>query len=44
MYVAFDTSKYFVVFTTDKGLLTVSGCKKHKIGGMPILIIVLRQD
>jgi len=34
-----DSNKYFIIFTTNKGLKSIIECKKLKIGGEPVLII-----
>ena len=34
-----DSTKTFVIFSTNKGLKTIIDCKKLKIGGEPFLII-----
>lgn len=34
-----DTSKNFIIFSTNKGLKTINSCKKLKIGGEPFIII-----
>jgi small subunit ribosomal protein S8 len=34
-----DSSKTFIIFTTNKGLKTISQCKKDKIGGEPLVVI-----
>jgi len=34
-----DSSKLFVIFSTDKGLKSITQCKKLKIGGEPVLTI-----
>ena len=34
-----DSSKTFIVFSTNKGLKTINQCKKDKIGGEPFVII-----
>ena len=34
-----DSSKNFIIFSTNKGLQTIDSCKKLKIGGEPILVI-----
>lgn len=34
-----DSSKNFVIFSTNEGLKTINECKKLRIGGEPILII-----
>jgi small subunit ribosomal protein S8 len=34
-----DSSKSFIIFSTDKGLKSIIDCKKLKIGGEPFIII-----
>jgi small subunit ribosomal protein S8 len=34
-----DTSKTFLIISTDKGLKTLTDCKKLKLGGEPFLIV-----
>lgn len=34
-----DSSKTFIIFSTNKGLRTIGQCKKDKIGGEPLVII-----
>lgn len=34
-----DSSKNFIIFSTNKGLKTIESCKKLKIGGEPFIII-----
>ena len=34
-----DSTKHFIIFSTNKGLKTVENCKKLKIGGEPFIII-----
>jgi small subunit ribosomal protein S8 len=34
-----DSCKTFIIFSTDKGLKSISECKKSKIGGEPLIII-----
>ncbi len=34
-----DSSKSFIIFSTNKGLKSILECKKLKIGGEPIIII-----
>jgi len=34
-----DSSKTFIIFSTNKGLKSINECKKNKIGGEPLLII-----
>lgn len=34
-----NSNKIFVIFSTTKGLKTIYECKKHKIGGEPIVIV-----
>ena len=34
-----DSTKNFIIFSTNKGLKTIIDCKKLKIGGEPFLII-----
>jgi len=34
-----DSDKNFLIFSTNKGLQTIEGCKKLKIGGEPFVII-----
>ena len=34
-----DSSKFFIIFSTNKGIKSLIECKKLKIGGEPILII-----
>ena len=34
-----DSSKSFIIFSTNKGLKSIIECKKLKIGGEPLIII-----
>ncbi len=34
-----DSSKLFIIFSTNKGLKSINQCKKHNLGGEPLLII-----
>ena len=34
-----DSSKTFIIFSTNKGLKTLSECKKLKLGGEPLITI-----
>jgi len=34
-----DSSKNFIIFSTHKGLQTITACKKLKIGGEPFILI-----
>jgi small subunit ribosomal protein S8 len=34
-----DSSKNLIIFSTNKGLKTITDCKKLKIGGEPFIII-----
>ena len=34
-----NSNKTFIIFTTNKGLLTIVNCKKLKVGGEPLVII-----
>lgn len=34
-----DSSKTFIIFSTNKGLKTINQCKKDKIGGEPLVVI-----
>ena len=34
-----DSSKTFIVFSTNKGLRTINQCKKDRIGGEPLVVI-----
>lgn len=34
-----DSSKIFIIFSTNKGLKSIFECKKEKIGGEPIVLI-----
>ena len=34
-----DSSKLFIIFSTNKGLKSITQCKKLKIGGEPLLVI-----
>jgi small subunit ribosomal protein S8 len=34
-----NSNKTFIIFTTNKGLLTIVDCKKLKIGGEPLVVI-----
>lgn len=34
-----DSSKTFIIFSTNKGLKTINQCKKDKIGGEPFVVI-----
>lgn len=34
-----DSSKNFIIFSTNKGLKTIIDCKRLKIGGEPFIII-----
>ena len=34
-----DSSKTFIIFSTNKGLRTINQCKKDRIGGEPLVVI-----
>lgn len=34
-----DSSKTFIIFSTNNGLQSINECKKNKIGGEPLIII-----
>ena len=34
-----DSGKTFIIFSTNKGLKSISECKKNKIGGEPLVLI-----
>ena len=34
-----DSSKTFIILSTNKGLMTIEQCKKNRVGGEPLLII-----
>lgn len=34
-----DSSKTFIIFSTNKGLKTINDCKKLKIGGEPFILL-----
>ena len=34
-----DSSKTFIIFSTNKGLKTIYQCKKEKLGGEPLVVI-----
>lgn len=34
-----DSSKSFIIFSTNKGLQSIIDCKKLKIGGEPVVVI-----
>lgn len=34
-----DSSKLFIIFSTNKGLKSITQCKKFRLGGEPFLII-----
>jgi len=34
-----DSSKTFIVFSTNQGLKTINQCKKNRIGGEPLVIV-----
>lgn len=34
-----DSSKSFIIFSTNKGLKSITSCKKLKIGGEPFIVI-----
>ena len=34
-----DSSKIFIIFSTNAGLKTINQCKKNKMGGEPLVII-----
>jgi len=34
-----DSSKTFVIFSTNRGLKSINDCKKNKIGGEPLIIV-----
>jgi len=34
-----DSSKIFIIFSTNEGLKTINQCKKMKVGGEPLVII-----
>jgi len=35
-----DSSKYFIIFSTNKGLKSITECKKLRIGGEPYILII----
>jgi small subunit ribosomal protein S8 len=34
-----DSSKTFIIFSTNQGLKTINQCKKNRIGGEPLVIV-----
>ena len=34
-----NSNRTFIIFTTNKGLLTTTGCKKLRVGGEPLVSI-----
>ena len=34
-----DSNKSFIIFSTNKGLKSITQCKKEKLGGEPFLVI-----
>lgn len=34
-----DSSKTFIIFSTNRGLKSINECKKNKIGGEPLIVI-----
>lgn len=34
-----DSCQTFIIFSTNKGLKSISECKKHRIGGEPLIMI-----
>jgi small subunit ribosomal protein S8 len=34
-----DSSKTFIIFSTNQGLKTINQCKKNRIGGDPLVIV-----
>lgn len=34
-----NSNKIHIIFTTNKGLLTITNCKRLKIGGEPLVVI-----
>jgi len=34
-----NSTRTFIIFTTNKGLLTISDCKKFRVGGEPLVSI-----
>lgn len=34
-----DSSKTFIIFSTNKGLKSINECKKNRIGGEPLVLI-----
>lgn len=34
-----DSNKVFIIFSTTKGLQTITNCKKLKVGGEPLIVI-----
>lgn len=34
-----DSSKTFIIFSTNRGLKSINECKKNRIGGEPLIII-----
>lgn len=34
-----DSNQHFIIFSTNKGLKTIIECKKHRLGGEPIVLI-----
>jgi len=34
-----DSSKTFIIFSTNKGLKSINECKKYRLGGEPLIII-----
>lgn len=35
-----ETSKFFLIFSTSKGLKTIAECKKLNLGGEPFIIVI----
>lgn len=34
-----NSSQHFIIFSTNKGLKSITACKKEKLGGEPIVLI-----
>ena len=34
-----DSSKTFIIFSTNKGLRSINDCKKYRLGGEPLILI-----
>jgi small subunit ribosomal protein S8 len=34
-----DSSKTFIIFSTNHGLMSINDCKKNRIGGEPLIIL-----